>query len=531
MVNKLYTITNISLFIIIIIFCLLLMSSTDIFQIKKVISFLYAFQKNHLSKFIHSIIAINSKENCPDNSFPLQFYTYPGTYNGCLISGNKLEKDSCTFIDKLFKKAKEIKETEKKNFNNIFSKKLCAISLNENNYLSNLNENKNVDNKKFCGILDTIGTEYYVDIDKKCPINKIIINNKAIINDEKATFISIELIKDKYYLHFSNDYTEKDNNILINDSFIISEGYPCINPEEINTYHIQYLLSKANNTYICETNIDNKRLDTRFSPIINIKKNELYKDNDILLENYFKYPFQDVELTLYQRGYIGTNSYFNSKIIPDINKLISDINNIYDLNKINQLIKKIIYSFIFIVIVSLICKYFISDKTIHIWNFILLAVILVNLIINIIIHILLDDLSNLENFKSDNNKDEIFNLQINYIKSLIKDSRKKNYKNIIGDILLFFCVGIFNILNYCYFNNPKRNILKYKSKTDYRENNKFFNSINVLKPTSFDIKKQNLMKFKEEIELPKIDNEKNEENFMDISKDEEENNLTNDKNE
>ena len=157
--------------------------------------------------------------------------------------------------------------------------------MNENNYLSNLNENKNIGSKKFCGILDTFGTEYYVDIDTKCPINKIIINNEEIINDEKASFISIELIKDKYYLHYSNDYMENDNYLLTNDSFIISEGYPCINPYEINTYHIQYILSKANSTYICKTNIGNKRLDTRYSPIINIKKNELYQDNDIFLLN------------------------------------------------------------------------------------------------------------------------------------------------------------------------------------------------------------------------------------------------------
>ena len=531
MVNILFTITNISIFLIIIIFCFLLLSSTDIFLIKTVVPFLNFFKNNHSSKLIHSIIAVNPNENCPENSSPFQFYSYPGTSKGCLISGNKLEKDSCNFIIKLFKKTKEIKETKEKSFNIIFSKKLCAVSFNEENYLSNLNNNdKNEENKKFCGLLDTAGTKYYLDIDKQCPINKLLINNKKNINDEKSNFNSIELIKDKYYLHYSNNYNENNNYLLTNNSLFMSEGYPCINPEEINTFHIQYKLSKANNYFICNTNIDNRRLDKRYSPIINVTKNELYKDNDIFLDNFFNYPFQDSELTLYQIGYIGTDSKFNIEIIPIISKLISDLHKIDDLNKINQFIKRIIYSFIFIIIVSLILKYFISDKTIYIWNCILLTIIMINLIINIIINILIKNFRKLKNINSVKN-DETFNLQIKYINSLIHSSINKNIKIILGDILISICVGMFNFLNYFYFNNPKNNILKFKNKTDYCQNKKFYNSINVLKPTSFDIKKENLIKIKEEIELPRINSENNEENIIDDSNDEEENNnLTSAKN-
>ena len=154
---------------------------------------------------------------------------------------------------------------------------------------------------------------------------------------------------------------------------------------------------------------------------------------------------------------------------------------------------------------------------------------MINLIINIIINILTKNFKKLKNINSVNN-DEIFNLQIKYINSLINSSINKNIKIIIGDILIGICVGIFNILNYFYFNNPKNNILKFKYRTDYCQNKKFYNSINVLKPTSFDIKKENLIKSKEEIELPRINNEKSEENIIDDSNDEEENNLTSAKN-
>ena len=530
MVNKLFTITNISIYIITIIICILFLSSTDISQIKNINPFLKFYKKNHSSKLIKSIQAVNSKDNCPKDTFPFLLYTYPGTTTGCLISNNTLQKDSCGLLLKIFKKTEIIQETNEKYFHNILSKKLCVELIDNNDYISNLNNNKYDENKKMCGILDTIGTKYYIDINKDCPINKIIINKEPNINED---FISIELIKDKYYLHYSNNYNENENNnyLLTNDSLIISEGYPCIKPDEINTYHIQYILSKANDSFICDTNIQNIRLDSRYSPLINIQKNELYLDNDIILDNYFDYPFKDVNLTLYQIGYIGTDTLFNNEIIPNINDIVSNILYIYDLNNINQFINRIIYSLIFIIIVSLLCKYFISDSTIYIWNYILLFIILGNLIINIIINRFLYNLGNFDKMYLNKNNDKIFNLQMEYIYDIINESKNKINRVIIGDILLFICVGLFNILNYFIFNNPKNFLLKYKNnKTNYYQNKKCYNSINVLKPTSsFDIKNENLLKCKEEIELPKISNEKEDEKMIDNNKDdEEENNLTND---
>ena len=543
MVNKIFTITNISINVLIVVFSYILLSSTDIFNIVNIIPFLKFYQKKNYSKLIQSITAVNSNEECPKNYFPLKLYTYPGTSEGCLISNDTLEKDLCSFWTKLFKKTEEIKETKEKNFDKIFTKKLCAISFNENNYISNINKNNYDNNKKVCGLLDTTGTKYYIDNNEECPINKIIINNEKNIKikDEKYSFTTLELIKDKYYLHYSNNYYDnnEDNNnafLLTNESFIISEGYPCINPEEINTYHIQYILSNAQNLYVCNTNIDNKREDTRYLKIIDIQKDKLYEDNDINLDNFFNYPFKDADLTLYQLGYIGTDSYFNNEIIPNINKIISYVYSISDFNKVNEFIKKIIFSLIFIIIVSLICKYFISDSTMYIWNIILSVALISSLVINIIIHNLIKNLGNFEKYFLNKNNDEIFNLQMKYINDLLNGSNQKNKKFIIGDILLFICVCLFNGLNYFIFNNPKNFINLHKSRTDYCQNKKYYNSINVLRPTNYDIKKENLIKFKEEIELPKINNDTDDDNendnendnIIDNNKDEEENNLTTD---
>ena len=536
MVNKLFTLTNILLFILII-FSSLLLLSNDISKIKDIIPFLKFYQKNQSSKLIHSIEAVDPKEDCPKNFFPLSLYTYPGTSKGCLISNNTLKKDSCSIWSKLFKSTDEIEETSQKTFDTIFSKKLCAFSYNENNYINNIDNNgENKENKKLCGLLDTNGIKYYIENDKECPINKIIINNKISINDEKFTFNSVELIKDKYYLHYSNDFNETDDNsnfLLTDDSLFISEGYPCINPDEINTYHIQYILSNKNNSYICDTNIENKRLDTRYSPIINIQKNVLYQDNNIDLETFFNYPFKDTDLTLYQLGYIGTDSNFNSEIIPNVEKISSDIYSISDFNYINQIIIKIIYSMLFIIVISIICKYFISDNTIYIWSSAVLASILVNFVFNIIVNNSLNNLGAYGKYYLNKNNDEIFNLQMKYINDIINDSKWKNNKIIIGNILIFILLGLFNFINYFVFNNPKNFILKYKGKIDYGQDKKYYNSINLLKPTSFDLKKENSINLKEEIELPRINNEidsdnDNDENdnIIDNNKDEEESNLT-----
>jgi hypothetical protein len=120
-----------------------------------------------------------------------------------------------------------------------------------------------------------------------------------------------------------------------------------------------------------------------------------------------------------------------------------------------------------------------------------------------------------------------------YIHDIINDSKEKNNKIIIGNILIFILVVLFNVINYCIFNNPKNFILKYKGKIDYSQDKKYYNSINLLKPTSFDLKKENSLIFNEEIELPKINNEIDNdndndeiENIIDNNKDEEESNLT-----
>ena len=514
MVNKIFPITNISIFIIIIFLCYFLLSEKDLSKMKQIIPFYKFYIKNKSAFLIKSIDVVDSNEECPENSNPLNFYKYPGTKGGCLKSKTDLVEGSCSIWTKIFYNYENIEETEEKNFDVLFNKKLCAYPYNNNGYAKNINYLNDKQTGKYCGLLDNKGNKYYVNNNEECPINNIIIN-KELLNEDNV-------------FQFSNDYINDNNNnyLLTNESLIISEGLPCINPGLINTYHLQYLLNKENESYICNTFIGGNRLDNRYKQISSINKNILYKDNNINLDDFYDYPFKEVELNLYQLGYISMDTKFISNILDNSDKFISDINTITDYNKYNKHIIPLIFSFIFLVIVNLIFKYFIVDLTIYIINFILLAFNIGYLTLNILIFFSLKNFNSLEEYYSNNNNDEIFNNQLKYIDDIINDSKNINIKNIVGICLIIFLIIFFDVINYCVFNNPNNRIIKTKRNIDYYfQNKKIYNSINVLKP--FEEKKENKIKIKKEIELSKIDNNisEDDDNIKNNSNDEEENDI------
>ena len=528
MVNKLFPITNISIYVIIIIISYFLLSENDITKMKQITPFYNFYIKNIKAKLLKSIISVEPNINCPENSFPLLFYKYPGTKAGCLISKTNLEEGECSIWTKLFKTYENMEETSEKNFEILYTKKLCAIPFNENDYINNLN---NKENEKLCGFLDTIENKFFVKNNEDCPINEIIINKENSVGDK---YTNVEIIKDEFYLHYANEKMDENGNnkyLLTNKSLIISEGLPCINPGEINTFHIQYLLDKANETYICNTFIENERLDKRYENLSSINKKNLYIDNNINLENFYEYPFKEVNLTLYKLGYIGIDKNFISEILNNTDKFITNINSISNYYKYNKYIISLIFSFIFLVIINLIFKYFIVDITIYILSFILLIFDIANLTLNAIIFTLLKNFENLDKYYSNNHNDKIFNAQIKYINDIINDSKNINFKNLVGISIIIFLILFFDLINCCIFNNPNNRIIKTKRSIDYYlQNKKIYNSINVLKP--FEGKKENNLKHKKEIELSKIksinsDDDDDDNNIINTSKDEEEDILTN----
>ena len=524
MVNKLFPITNIFFYVITILISYFLISENDISKMEQIIHFYNFYTKNKSAKLIKTILSIDPKNDCPENSFPLSFYEYPGTKQGCLISKKNLEEGSCGLFTKIFRNYENIEETDKKSFEVIFGKKLCAIPFNEKDYINNL---VNVKGGILCGKLDSIGNKLYVNTEEDCPINDIIINKVKKIDK----YTTIEFIENELYLHFSNEGLDEDKDyyLLTNESFKISEGLPCINPGKINTYHIQYLLSKANKSYICDTFINNERLDKRYKSLAIINKKKLYIDNGINLDEFFDYQFKEINLNLYRLGYIGFDKNFISNILDNSDKFISNINNISNYNEYNKYITLTIFSFLYLVIINLIFKYFIVDVTIYIFNFILLGLCVANLALNIFILFLLNDFNSLEDYYTNNSKDAILNDQLKYIDDIINETKIINMKNIIGINIMLFLIIIFDFINCCVFNNPSCHLKKVKNNADYfLKNKKIYNSINVLKP--FEETKESRLKNKKEIELSKINtinDEDSDNNIINNTKEDEEDILTN----
>ena len=518
MVNKLFPITNIFFYVITILISYFLISENDISKMEQIIHFYNFYTKNKSAKLIKTILSIDPKNDCPENSFPFSFYEYPGTKQGCLISKKNLEEGSCGLFTKIFRNYENIEETDKKSFEVIFGKKLCAIPFNEKDYINNL---VNVKGGKLCGKIDSIGNKLYVNTEEDCPINDIIINKVKKIDK----YTTIEFIENELYLHFSNENVDEDKDyyLLTNESFKISEGLPCINPGKINTYHIQYLLSKANKSYICDTFINNERLDTRYKPLTLINKTNLYNDNGINLDEYYDYPFKGINLNLYQLGYIGIDKNFISNILDNSDRFISNINRILNYYEYNKYIILMIFSFLFLIIVNLIFKYFIVDITIYILTIIFLGFGLANLTLNIFIIFLLREFNSLSDYYSNKNNDKIFNGQLKYIDDIINESKNINLKNIIGISSILFLIIIFDFINCCLFNNPSCHLKKVKNDADYfLKNKKIYNSINVLKP--FEDTKESKFNNKKEIELSKINaisDEDSDDNIINKKSDEE----------
>ena len=77
-----------------------------------------------------------------------------------------------------------------------------------------------------------------------------------------------------------------------------------------------------------------------------INKKNLYIDNNINFDNFYEYPFKEVNLTLYKLGYIGIDKNFISEILNNTDKFITNINSISNYYKYNKYIISLIFYFI-----------------------------------------------------------------------------------------------------------------------------------------------------------------------------------------
>ena len=71
MVNKLFPIINIFFYVITILISYFLISENDISKMEQIIHFYNFYTKNKSARLIKTILSIDPKNDCPENSFPL----------------------------------------------------------------------------------------------------------------------------------------------------------------------------------------------------------------------------------------------------------------------------------------------------------------------------------------------------------------------------------------------------------------------------------------------------------------------------
>ena len=93
--------------------------------------------------------------------------------------------------------------------------------------------------------------------------------------------------------------------------------------------------------------------------------------------------------------------------------------------------------------------------------------------------ILLEQIEKIDKYYNDEKNDTIFRGQLS-------ESNNKNEKIFIYNFLIIILLILISILNYFIFDNPRK---KNQHINLNEKNTKIFSSINVLKPTNLDIKK------------------------------------------
>ena len=100
--------------------------------------------------------------------------------------------------------------------------------------------------------------------------------------------------------------------------------------------------------------------------------------------------------------------------------------------------------------------------------------------------ILFEQIEKIDKYYNDEKNDTIFRGQLKYIEKNLSESNNKNEKIFIYNFLIIILLILISILNYFIFDNPRK---KNQHINLNEKNTKIFSSINVLKPTNLDIKK------------------------------------------
>ena len=352
----------------------------------------------------YPISHLNYSENCNNNEYNGNLFTFPGSVEGCTCThvynyprdqDGKFEVNpgKCDY-NQSANGCLDVKDFPAKKLDAWNNKRFCCKLYDTSGsgfkgYLYFLN-NSVLENEecksgyKKCGKLDDMGNYLCFPENEDCPINDIISSRTRREDLENKNYSFITVNENKY-LYYSNQEVNKS----VISKFKVVEGKLCADRTYVHTDYPQYILDKQFAYYGCRHKI-NDQLYEDYVELDSMSKGDFYKNSGLDLNTdqlykpfYFEYPFYSLEanVSLYTQRYIGynkkclmengalnlENSAFNEEKIDEMDQVITNTLHVNDFTKW--------FSIVFIVVEIFSCGIFPIDTEdtalwISLWAFV-----------------------------------------------------------------------------------------------------------------------------------------------------------------
>lgn len=406
---------------------------------------------------IYSIKLVNNDSSCPENTEPLNLFTFPKSEAGCLCNDNRTYIGKCSYLYKSYYNCKNINPLPEKNVEYIFGDKICVETKENENYTyikngyitKNIEDNSCEEGYNNCGIFDYNGHHLCVLNETDCPINEIIINKEEKVeSEEKEKYVTLPFSEEGYFIHYGKGIENK--HIVTKNSLKFSEGVPCIYEEEINIWHTPYPLDTKRNNYQCKSKIDEILYDSRYEKIFSMKKSSLILDNliNFTYSNDFPEGSLNYDIDLYSIGYLGIDLHCN--FLDNYEKRKNNISSIKKLNSLILILLKISGSIYFIIALIKVLKHYYFDFFTFILDLLFILVLFSIFLLSIVCFIYLNNLNLIEEECGGN--DQILTIEIKNNLNVFNKS-KINHFLIIILILQIIVMYVLSII----FNTRRNN--------------------------------------------------------------------------
>lgn len=361
-------------------FVLLILSAVAIYRYDITDNIIDDILTNWNATFISDITEKTTNEcNVGESEFTLG--RFQGTFEGCNCLGRSGNKISNKYKDKVnpFPCTSDLLESNcyktlpitPKTLRIWETKELCVTKTDKRFYdhiRESVSNNETCPSgTKQCGLIDSLNQKLCVLTANACPVNKIVITKYSKPIDDTVNSYSEISLNGSYNLYYSK--LAANNGIPV--EYTLSEGERCVDPKEINSKFVPYVLSNEKKDYYCSTYNKTLTYDDRYLKLDSMETRQFLDQNGLLtpLLNLPQYPIQQLEsvTSLFSRTYIGWNitCLGNNKTNPEFLRNVNGtISVVYFVNIC--LCFAVALAFVYTLLISLFYKRLFPQKVLNI---------------------------------------------------------------------------------------------------------------------------------------------------------------------